>query len=86
MLKISAFFLNTSRSSFQGIHLHLMKCFIVCVSSFIFYVFYVHGSMHRESMSITVQQDATIYSLLYLCKLLALHVSGGNSTHHQEHI
>jgi len=29
--------------------------------------FYVHGSVHCESMSITVQQDATIYSLLYFC-------------------
>jgi len=26
--------------------------------------------VHRESMSIIVQQDATIYSLLYFCKLL----------------
>jgi len=26
--------------------------------------------MHRESMSVIVQQDTTIYSLLYLCKLL----------------
>jgi len=24
--------------------------------------------------------------LLYFCKLLVLHVSSGNSTHHQEHI
>jgi hypothetical protein len=32
--------------------------------------FYVHVSVHRESMSIIVQQDATIYSLLYFCKLL----------------
>jgi len=30
-------------------------------------------------MSIIVQQDATIYSLSRFCKLLALHVSGGNS-------
>jgi len=41
--------------------------------------------MQTDSGSIIVQQDATIYSLLYFCKLLALHVSGGNSTHHQEH-
>jgi len=34
--------------------------------------FYVHGSAHRESMSIIVQQHATIYSLLYFCKLLYL--------------
>ena len=33
-------------------------------------IFYVHASVHRESMSINVQQDATIYSLLYFCKLL----------------
>jgi len=32
--------------------------------------FMCHGSVHRESMSIIVQQDATIYSLLYFCKLL----------------
>jgi DNA topoisomerase VI subunit A len=47
---------------------------------------YVHGSVHRESMSIIAQQDATMYSLLHFCKLLALHVSGGNSTNHQENI
>ena len=33
--------------------------------------FYVHGSVRRESISVTVQQHATAYSLLYLCKLLA---------------
>ena len=32
--------------------------------------FNVHGSVHRESMSIVVQQGATMYSLLYFCKLL----------------
>ena len=31
---------------------------------------YVYGSVHRESMSIMVQQDATMYSLLYFCKLI----------------
>jgi len=30
----------------------------------------VHGSVHRESMQVIVQQDATMYSLLYFCKLL----------------
>jgi len=28
--------------------------------------FYLHGSVHRESMSITVQQNATIYSFYYI--------------------
>jgi len=42
--------------------------------------------VHRESMPIIVQQVATIYSLIYFCKLLTLHVSGGKSTHHQEHM
>jgi len=45
-------------------------------------VFYVHVSVHRESMSIIVQQNATIYSLLYFYKLLyifgcLLHPSSG---------
>jgi hypothetical protein len=42
--------------------------------------------MYCESISIIVQQDVTICSLLYFCELLALHVLGGNSTHHQEYI
>jgi hypothetical protein len=32
--------------------------------------FYVYGSMHCESLSIIVRQDATVYGLLYFCKLL----------------
>ena len=32
--------------------------------------FYVHWSLHLEAKSIIVQQDATIYSLLYFCKLI----------------
>ena len=28
--------------------------------------FYVHGTVHRNSLSINVQQDATIHSLFYL--------------------
>ena len=28
-------------------------------------LFYVHGSVYRESVSIIVQQDATIHSLLF---------------------
>ena len=29
--------------------------------------FYVHESVHRESVSIDVQRNATIYSLLFFC-------------------
>jgi hypothetical protein len=32
--------------------------------------FNIHGSVHPKSMSIIAQQDATICSLLYFCKLL----------------
>ena len=32
--------------------------------------FNVHGTVRRESVSIIVQQDATIYSLLYFSNLL----------------
>jgi len=28
--------------------------------------FYVHGTVHRNSVSINVQQDASIHSLFYL--------------------
>jgi hypothetical protein len=34
--------------------------------------FNVHVSVHRESLSTMVQQNATIYSLLYFCKLLCI--------------
>jgi len=39
--------------------------------------------VHRNNIPIYIQQDATLYSLFYL--ETALHVSGGTSTHHQEH-
>jgi len=32
--------------------------------------FYVHGSVHRESNLITVQQDTTVFSLLHFCRQL----------------
>ena len=32
--------------------------------------FNIHGSVHRESNLITVQQDATVFSLLYFCRQL----------------
>ena len=37
-----------------------------------FIFFYVHGSLHRESRSIIVQQDATMHSPLYFCILLQM--------------
>jgi hypothetical protein len=46
-------------------------------------LFNVHGSVHRKYILIYIQQDATLRSLFYL--ETALHVSGGTSTHHQEH-
>ena len=46
-------------------------------------VLYVHGTVHRNSVSINFQQDATIRNLFYL--YTALRVSGGFSAHHQEH-
>jgi len=39
--------------------------------------------VHRNNIPIYIQQDATLHSLFYL--ETALHVSGGNITHHQEH-
>ena len=45
---------------------------------------YVHGSVHRESMSIIVQRDATIYSFIIFLQR-APHVSDDTLIHHQEH-
>jgi hypothetical protein len=44
--------------------------------------FYVQASVHLESMSKTVQQDATLYSFYSL--KTSLRVSSDNFTHHQE--
>jgi hypothetical protein len=46
--------------------------------------FCVHGSVHRESMSIIVQQDVTVYIFIIFMQT-ALHVSDDNFTHNQEH-
>jgi len=45
--------------------------------------FNVHGSVHRKNFLVYIQQDATLHSLFYL--ETAQHVSGGTSTHLQEH-
>ena len=44
--------------------------------------FNAHASVHRKSILIYIQRDATLHSLVYL--ETALHVSGGTTTHHQE--
>ena len=38
--------------------------------------------MHPKNILMHIQQDATLHSLFYL--ETALHVCGGNTTHHQE--
>jgi hypothetical protein len=48
------------------------------------FFFNVHGSVHRESMPINVQQDATMYSFIIFLQT-ALHVSDDTLIHHQEH-
>ena len=44
----------------------------VIIISVIVIIFYIHGSVHRESSLITVQQDATVFSLLHSCRQLYL--------------
>ena len=46
--------------------------------------FNVHGSVHCKNILIYIQQDAMLHSLLYL--ETALHILGGTSTQHQEHM
>jgi len=43
-----------------------------CAAITTWHGFNIPGSVHRESMSIIVQQDATMYSLLYFCRLLCM--------------
>ena len=43
--------------------------------------FFVHKSAHRKSMS----NEMRLYTV-YLLLQTALHISGGDTTHHQEHI
>jgi len=40
--------------------------------------------VHRKNIPIYIQQDATLHSLFYL--ETAVHILGGTTTHHQEHI
>jgi hypothetical protein len=51
---------------------------------FLFYFFYVHGSVHCKSLLSNYPTRCDYKQFLLLPA--ALHVSGGNSTHHQEHI
>ena len=44
----------------------LCKCFKQPEVTFYVLFFYVRGAVHRNSVSINIQQDATIYSLFYL--------------------
>jgi hypothetical protein len=44
--------------------------------------FNVHSSVHRNNISIYIQQDSTLHNLFYL--ETALHVSGVTPTHHQK--
>ena len=44
--------------------------------------FYIHGSVHRESNLIIVQQDATVFSLLHFCR--QLYMFRDVDTHHQK--
>ena len=65
--------------------LHLLNYFstLIHFKVVIYPFFNVHGSVHRKNILTYIQQDATLQSLFYL--ETAWHVSGGTTTHHQEH-
>jgi len=44
--------------------------------------FNLHGAVRRKNIPIHIQQDATLHSLF--CLEIALHVSGGTITYHQD--
>ena len=55
----------------------------LCLLSFSV-AFYVHGSLHRDSVSIIVQRDATMYSFIMFLQT-PLHVLDDTLIHCQEH-
>ena len=56
------------------------------ISENIFYTFNVQGSVHRKYIPFNIfPTRCNITQFIYFWKT-ALHVSGGTSTHHQEHI
>ena len=57
------------RNRFTTIYQHLIA-FRGLAKQRDLFVLNIHGSVHRESVSTIVQQDATMCSLLYFCKLL----------------
>jgi len=49
----------------------------------LFAIFYLHMSVHRNIIPNYSQQDATFLEFIFTD---VLHVSGGSSAHHQQHI
>jgi len=48
-----------------------------------YWILQEHSKQRKTYIPIYIQQDATLHSLLYL--ETAVHISGGTTTHHQEH-
>ena len=57
----------------------------VSFSQSVCYQFDIHISVHRNIIPNYSQQDATVFFYLFIFTD-ALHVSGGFSAHHQEHV
>ena len=49
-----------------------------------FFVFNLHGSVHRNNILIYIQQDATLHSLRVFYLETALDISGNTISYHQE--
>jgi hypothetical protein len=58
-------------------------CFVF-IQQYLFLFFYILKSVHRNIIPNYSQQNATFLDLFIFTD--ALHVSGGTSAHHQEHI
>jgi len=62
----------------------VLKILQACTVSFINIKleFNIHGPVHRNNILMHIHKDATLHTLL--CMEIAIHVSGGTITHHQE--
>ena len=79
----TALYVSTGNSTHHQENIQLYLQYLVFVTLLLLSAAIVE-ELELQNIQIYIQQDATLHSLLYL--ETALHVSGVNSTHHQEHI
>jgi hypothetical protein len=90
ILIIAEVFIFITSAMHAGVSCEGIGCTTICQHSIAFrglakqrdlFILNVHESVHRESVT-----TRCYYVQFTIFLYTALHVSGGNSTHHQEHV